>query len=290
MAGSFFNSLDYVYIFLTLISCLIGFFRGFIKDFFSTCAWIGSGFVSSFVAPYLAHSVQLSGTISNPLLAKIAAIVASFIIVLITLLLTVNAISKRVKSTAISGLDRAFGALYGFFRGFILLIIVCICTIMFDLLDFRRGFVADSKITPILVDISDYLLPKIMSIPHIKKKVSLPKIKEDMFTEEEIREMERLSREIIEKSKQEKASQEKGISDYFDGLISKFKGDASVQTDDHRATLPMRSSDKRMKIKNKEDNVQFGCMDLMKARAKRRAQKKAERIKMDRMKRLDNHP
>ncbi len=293
MTGSFFNSLDYFYIFLTLISCLVGLFRGFVKDFFSTCSWLGSGFASAFVSPYLAYKLQASRIISNPTFAKIAAVVISFIVVLITLQLAVNVISRSVKSTMLSGLDRAFGALYGFIRGLIVLIIICICAIMFNLVDFNRGFVANSKITPVLINVTDYLMPKIVDVPKIERKVSRSKTDDYGFTEDDLREMERFSKEQASKNRRNRYEQtetrktkEESIGSYLNNLISRFFDKSDTQ-ENPPATRPVR---KRLKVKNKEDNVQFGCMDLMKARAKRKAQKKAQRIKKDLTKRLDRKP
>ena len=298
MTGSFFNSLDYFYIFLTLISCLVGFFRGFIKDFFSTCSWLGSGFASAFVSPYLAHHLQAGRIISNPTFAKVAAIVISFTIVLITLQLTVNVISKSVKSTMLSGLDRAFGALYGFVRGFVVLIIICICAIMFDFVDFKRGFIASSKITPMLISVADYLMPKIVSVPKIENKVAPSRTDDHGFTEEDLREMEKFSRGKTRKIRGDQHKQadtwktEEETGSFLSNFISRFFGKDDAQENPHsvETVRPTKPSNKRLKVKNKDDNVRFGCMDLIKARAKRKAQKKAERIKKDLIKRLDKKP
>lgn len=298
MTGSFFNSLDYFYIFLTLISCLVGFFRGFIKDFFSTCSWLGSGFASAFVSPYLAHHLRAGKLISNPTFAKIAAVIISFTIVLITLQLAVNVVSKSVKSTVLSGLDRAFGALYGFVRGFIVLIIICICAIMFNFVDFKRGFIANSKITPILINVADYLMPKIVSVPKIERKVAPPRTDDHGFTEEDLREMERFSRGKTRKIRgdQHKQTDTRGTEEetgsFLSDFVSRFfgKGEAQENPPSAQSVRPTKPAKKRLKVKNKDDDVRFGCMDLIKARAKRKAQKKAERIKKDLIKRLDKKP
>ena len=294
MSGSFFNLLDYFYILIVLVSCLVGFFRGFFKDFFGSCAWLGSGFLSTFIAPYLANFIQEQKLISNPIFAKIAAIFIAFLVVLITLLLMINSISKRVHNTVVSGLDRACGALYGFARGFIILLILCLGLIMFNLLDFKREFIANSKITSILVNVAEYLIPKIASAPQVSKKVSRTKKKtETVFSDQEMQEMEQLAKGVIkkeEKIEETESVQEKGIRRYLDELIARFTRDDSNSQDVPRKAPGTGLSDKQARIKNKEDNVPFGCMDLMKARAKRRAQKKAKRIQRELLKRLDNQP
>ncbi len=291
MNSSFFNSLDYFCILLTFASCLVGFFRGFVKDFFSTCSWVGSGFATAFVSPYIAHRLQENGTISNPTFAKIAAIVLSFTLVLITLLLVINLLSKIIKATFFSGLDRALGALYGFIRGFIVLIMLCVGAIMFNMFSRDWRIISDSKIVPYLMISVDYMMPKIISVPELKKQLSFSR-SELEFTDEELREMERLMSEYKRKntkseltptiSAEPKVSTLKKLGDYFDNLISRIgKNDTSSSTG------TQRSRKRVVRIKNKDDNVEFGCMDLIKARAKRKAQKKAERLKKDLIKRLD---
>ena len=289
MSNSFFNSLDYFCILLMLISCLVGFFRGFIRDFFNTCSWVGSGFVTAFVSPYIAHQFQENGTVSNPTLAKIAAIILSFVIVLVTLLITVSAISKIVKGSFFSGLDRAFGALYGFVRGFIILVVLYVGIMMFDLFNHNSKIIADSKIIPHIMVVVDYIMPKTIDVPKLKKKISQKK-SEWEFTEEDLRKMDRFVNEYAYKKEKQtqtesKISRLKKIENYLDELVSKiFVKDSSSSTGH-------RSLEQRTKItKSKYNNEEFGCMDLMKARAKRRAQKKAERLKKDLLKRLDRRP
>jgi len=283
MSSSFFNSLDYFCILLTFASCLVGFFRGFVKDFFGTCSWVGSGFATAFVSPYIAHRLQSNGTISNPNFAKVAAIILSFTVVLITLLLVINVLSKIIKATFFSSLDRALGSLYGFIRGFVILIMLCVVAIMFNAFNRDWKIISDSKIVPYLMQAVDYMMPRMISIPEFKSQLSSQKSRLE-FTDEEWREMERLMNEYMQKdgkidqnsttSTEPKVSHLKELGNYFDNLISKIgKGDKSTSTSRH----PLRN--RTVRIKNKDDNVEFGCMDLIKARAKRKAQKEVERLK-----------
>jgi len=288
MTDSFFNSLDYFYISLTLISCLIGFFRGFIKDFFSTCSWLGSGFASAFTFPYVADHIQKNGIIYNPAYAKIVAIVFSFVVILIVLKLAVGIVSKTVKSTALSELDRAFGALYGLIRGFLILIALCIFAIIFNVLDMKREFIANSKITPLLIDSTSCLLPKIISIQKASRKFTSFPINKNWLQNNSVKETERLAKEQPKKNTETPPSPtgEKDSKNYLTNLISKF----SVKKNSS-ANVPQTQRQKEFpKVKNRNDSAQSGYVDLMKARARRKAQKKAERIRRDLMKSLDNKP
>ena len=288
MAGSFFNPLDYFYISLILISCIVGFFRGFVKDFFSTCSWLGSGSATAFILPYLSEYIQKTGMIKNPTYSKIAAAILSFVVVMIVLRLIINAISKTVKGTVLSSLDRAFGALYGFIRGFLILIVICICAIMFDMLDMKSELIVNSKTTPMLLDVTDYLLPKIMSTQKISREFNQYKIDIDWLQEDSAHQTKRLSKGQIRRNRENpnKQTENKGGGNFLNDLVSKFF-DKGNNTEGAPQVQPSR---KPSKVKNKENNEQRGYVDLIKARAKEKAQKKAERIRRDLMKSLDNNP
>lgn len=287
MTNSFFNSLDYFYISLVLISCLVGIFRGFVKDFFSTCSWLGSGFATAFTFSHFANYMQKNNIILDPTYAKIVAGIFSFSVIWIILQMVINILSHTVKSTMLSGLDRAFGALYGFIRGFMILIVICVCAIMFNIFNMEHEFIANSKITPMLIDSTDYLLPKIMNVPKISpKSVSFP-VNSNKPSENSIRETKLLSKEQIRKNRKDSPKTEKKENEgSLINLISKFFGKGNISAE----ASQIQQSQKFPKIKNGGDSVQFSEVDLIKARAKRKAKKKAERIRRDLMKSLDNEP
>lgn len=287
MTSSFFNPLDYFYISLVLISCLVGIFRGFVKDFFSTCSWLGSGFITTFTFPYFAEYIQKNEIILDPTYAQIVAGIFSFSVIWITLRMIINIVSHTVKSSMLSDLDRAFGALYGFVRGFVILITICIFAIMFDMLDMKRESIANSKITPILIDVTDYLLPHIIIAQKSDRKFPLYQSNKNiLFPGNSVQQAKHLSKGQIHKSIKISQKQTEESKSYLTDLISKFFDKENTSTE----TSQSHQSRNPTKIKNKEYNVQFSEVDLIKARAKRKAQKKAERIRRDLMKSLDNKP
>ena len=168
---------------------------------------------------------------------------------------------------------------------------LCVGAIMFNVFSHDWRIISDSKIIPYLMISVDYMMPKVISVPELKKQLSFSR-SELEFTDEELREMERLMNEYIRKNKKSesististepKVSRLKKLGDYFDNLISKIG-----KNDNPSSTNTQKPRKQTVKMKNKDDNVEFGCMDLIKARAKRKAQKKAERLKKDILKRLD---
>ncbi|MBO7537175.1 MAG: CvpA family protein [Alphaproteobacteria bacterium] len=295
MTNSFFNSLDYFFISLILISCLIGIFRGFVKDFFSTCSWLGSGFATAFTFSHFANYMQKNNIIHDPTYAKIVAGIFSFSVIWITLQMVINIVSHSLKSTMLSGLDRAFGALYGFIRGFMILIVICVCAIMSNILNMEHEFIANSKITPMLINSTDYLLPKIMNVSKVSTESVSSPINKNKPSEDSIHETKLLSKEQIRKNKKDSQKQAKSPkTEKKEGegsllnLISRFF-DFDVENTSAE-TSQIQQSQEFSKAKNEGDNLQLSEVDLIKARAKRKTQKKAERIRRDLMKSLDNAP
>lgn len=290
MRNSFFNSLDYFYIGLTFLSCMVGFVRGFIKDFFSTCAWVGSGFLSAFISPYLAHSFQAGG-MSNPTLAKLTAIAISYLVILATFLLTIGLISGKVKNTVLSGIDRALGSLFGLGRGIVILITVCIIAVMFNVLEKDYKFVNNSKLTPYLLEITDELMPKIIQwTPKYDEK---SKQEEIISPQEDVEEPLAADEQKLQEEEREGNTEHKKVflmgqlKQYVSNILTKyFERREGVEDEDKSQKKKFR----RKVVNNKDENVEFGCMDLMKARAQRRAQKKAIKLKREIMKRIDKKP
>ncbi len=274
--GEFFNSLDYIYIFITLISCIVGFFRGFTKDFLSSCAWFGSGFISAFIAPYLTIYLQ-EKFIQNPLLAKVISITVAYLVVLITFLLIINTLSVKIKSTMLSSLDRALGCLFGLVRGGIILLTIVIFGIFFEALDNKSDLIKNSKITPPLILITSYLMPKIIDSSSLSDSIK-SELKSTM--EEKEKSLQFTKKKAVSKKETErekKVSYLREARDYINNAFSSYL---------HRYDNNLGRQQHLIKRRKNKD-VEFGCMSLMRARAERRMQKKADKLVSDLEKRLD---
>ncbi len=173
MQSSFFNSLDYLYILLLFISCMMGFFKGFTKDFFSTCSWLGSGFISAIIAPYLSIYIRQNQILTDPLLAKIAATSISFILSLAIIHKIINKISSNIKNSCFSGIDRALGAFYGFVRGLLLLVAICSVVSMFNIVDQKSSLLSKSKLSAPLINLVNTIVPKLTTISKFKSQPAI---------------------------------------------------------------------------------------------------------------------
>ena len=109
------NWFDYGFIALLLISTSYGFYRGFTREFFSLLTWVLAFWISKFSV------VPVSGLFDQIIISPRLRLIVSFVGVLILTLflfhfLTVK-LSRLVKSSALTGMDRALGSLFGLARG-----------------------------------------------------------------------------------------------------------------------------------------------------------------------------
>lgn len=112
---------DLVAIAVLVVSGILAFLRGFVREVLGIAAWIGA-LVAAFalrptVLPFFAGFVDASW------LADGLAVGSVFLVVLILLTLVVHAIASRVEDSALGGVDRSLGAVFGIARGAFLLVL-----------------------------------------------------------------------------------------------------------------------------------------------------------------------
>lgn len=210
-SSEFFNVIDYICLLILFVSVFSGFLKGFTKDFFGTCSWICSLFLSIFLAPYLVPILQEN----IPILEKCAffvkctiALVIIFSILLIIFKIIVNTLSREVKATCLSGVDRLFGAIFGLCRGLGTLLCMAILSLLFGVQQERYGIVRESKIATISYRLARKLMPKIR---HTTDKRELNQHEKRIISAKDFS-------KVPIKKKTEK--EEKGIVNYFSDYIT----------------------------------------------------------------------
>jgi membrane protein required for colicin V production len=151
-----------------------GFTRGFIKDFFSTCAWFGSGFIAVCISPYLIPTIMEN--IPNATVARCMAIGIAYLVVLVVLLLIISSISQNIRKGVLSGVDRAIGVLFGLFKGIGILLSFCILLIIFEIPREKYEFIKNSKLSAILFNIAELLTPQMSKMGIIGNLDKLDKV------------------------------------------------------------------------------------------------------------------
>lgn len=126
MNWSHFNWIDYTILAVVVLSTLISYARGFVREAISLIVWIAAIWIAYNYCEGFAQTVLTMMDIGTP------RIVVAFMILLIAVLLFggfINyALSHAINKTGLSGVDRILGMVFGFARG-ILLVAVAILAI-----------------------------------------------------------------------------------------------------------------------------------------------------------------
>ena len=116
------NILDIAIISIVAISGIIGVFRGLVRELMSLIGWIVSAWLAwryaSLLAPYFESVIQSTDV------RKAAAFVTIFLVSLVLFALLSYLISKIMNKSALKGMDRTLGMLFGFARGAIIIAVL----------------------------------------------------------------------------------------------------------------------------------------------------------------------
>jgi membrane protein required for colicin V production len=104
-----------------LISGLLAFVRGFVREVLGVAAWIGSVAIAFFSLPTMRGVVR--NWVPQPEWVDPASFIVVFIISLIILTLIARTIGGFVRRSALGGVDRTLGLLFGLARGAAVIIV-----------------------------------------------------------------------------------------------------------------------------------------------------------------------
>jgi len=122
------TSVDLVVLGLMFLSGLIAFTRGLVREVLSGVAWVGAAAVAmTFVPASRPHIVPY---MPSPEWADPVGFIVLFIVSLIIFSLIAKTIAHAVRSSAIGGIDRTLGLIFGLARGAALAIAVYIFACM----------------------------------------------------------------------------------------------------------------------------------------------------------------
>ena len=121
MANLSFTVVDVGVLVILLISALLAFARGLIKETLSIIGWVGALFAVLYVFPILQPFTR--DFIPVDILADAITGVVIFIAALVAISIVSYAIAKRVKESSLNAIDRSLGFLFGLARG---AVVVCI--------------------------------------------------------------------------------------------------------------------------------------------------------------------
>lgn len=116
------NGVDLAILTVTLLSALIGVYRGFIRETLSLIAWILAFWVAfSYAEP---ASTRFAPYIESPQLQVVAAFAALFIVTLLVLSAVSYLLYRLLLVSGIAGTDRILGGMFGIVRAVVLVAVV----------------------------------------------------------------------------------------------------------------------------------------------------------------------
>ena len=111
--------IDIVCSIVVIVLALLGLWRGFLKSIFRLCAWIaalvGAYFATSVIGDFIASNLETSG-----LTVKIICICLGFLIPFLLFTFIGHILNNAVKDSAISGVNRILGAVFGVVKALII--------------------------------------------------------------------------------------------------------------------------------------------------------------------------
>lgn len=147
------NWFDFGIITVLVLSILISFFRGFLREAISLITWVAGIILALRYAP--AGAGWLSGVIRTPMLSYVIAFVLIFLAVFIVGLMIGVLIKRAVNATGLSFADRMMGGAFGAARGILLVAIVLMFMTMTAFKDMDA--VAQSELSPTFMPLVSWL-------------------------------------------------------------------------------------------------------------------------------------
>ena len=98
-----------------LVSALLAFVRGFVREILGVGAWIAAALVAVWAFPFARP--RFREWLGAPDLVDPVTFAAVFVVTLLILLLVSHWIASLVRGSALGGLDRTLGLLFGLVRG-----------------------------------------------------------------------------------------------------------------------------------------------------------------------------
>jgi membrane protein required for colicin V production len=114
------NLVDLGVLGIVAISALLGLSRGFVREMLGLGAWLLALYGAWRFGPALLPVAN--STIGNPDIASVAAYGGTFIVLVIVLSLLANLVGRAVRVSALGGLDRTLGLVFGLARGAVVVI------------------------------------------------------------------------------------------------------------------------------------------------------------------------
>ena len=156
MADLPFHIADGIIVVVLVVSGLLAYFRGFVKEILSVAGWIGAALVALYGFPCARPYVR--ELIGHDLGADIATGAGLFVVTLMVLTVISHSIARGVRESSVGGLDKSLGFVFGLLRGAVLVCLVYIGASWFWTEEQLPDFVTEARAIPLVRAGRDLLL------------------------------------------------------------------------------------------------------------------------------------
>ena len=161
MDGGFYT-FDYIIAGIIVVSGILAFLHGFIREVLSISSWIGAGAVS--IKGYPIAREVATAYIPSPLVADIAAGALVFVGAFLVLAIIARTISRALENAdGLGPINRSFGLLFGLFRGGLIVTVAYLALSWTIPKNDHPGWITEAKMTPMLQEASamlEQMLPR----------------------------------------------------------------------------------------------------------------------------------
>ncbi|MEX1056730.1 MAG: CvpA family protein [Natronospirillum sp.] len=139
-------TVDIVILVIIVLSCMMGGFRGLVKEALSLTAWVAALLIATLFYEQMGN--LMAGLIENSSLRNVAAFSLLFVLTIFIGTLISNLVSKLISAVGLGGADRLLGTLFGIIRGLIIVGLVVLLSYPFE---FARQWFEGSILVPWIV-------------------------------------------------------------------------------------------------------------------------------------------
>ena len=149
------NLLDIAVLAIVVLSALLAFSRGFVRELLSVASWVAAAFATLYLFPVARPSAHK--LIAKTLIVDLGLALVIFLVALVAFSFLSGMIAKRVHQTEFKLLDRSLGFVFGAARGLVLLSLGMLLINWAYKPDERPKAILEAKSLPVLAYGADLL-------------------------------------------------------------------------------------------------------------------------------------
>jgi membrane protein required for colicin V production len=146
--------IDYVIIFIIVISSLLGIFRGFIKELLAIISWVLAFYFSSILSDSVSKFIPFDFDDS---LKYFIAYLLIFVFVLIVASILIKLLNKFVKTVGLTLTNVLMGSIFGLIRGVLIAFLLILVAENFRFID--KETLSKSLLVPMIKEYVEKTLP-----------------------------------------------------------------------------------------------------------------------------------